>query len=555
MGSSRKNNFVMQASILAIAGIVSRIIGLLYRGPLHAVIGDVGLGFYQSAYAFYTIILLISSYSIPSAISKIIAQKLALKEYKNAHRLFRGAMLYVMAIGALFSVVLYLGAEIFVEKDAIWVLRAFAPTIFLYGILGVLRGYFQAHGSMIQTSVSQIVEQIVNAVVSIGGAYLLIKHLMGTMTIPEDEAGKVQRGIFGAVGSALGTGAGVLVALLFMLVIYGLNRNFFRKRRRQDMSLNEDSYMEIFKVITFTVVPFILSTAVYNLSGSINTKIYTGIYKEWKRLSALEVQTAWGIFSGQALTIANIPIAFASAMSAAMIPSISALIVAEKVEEAKRKIAMATRVTMVVAIPCAVGMLFLAEPLIYLLFQDTAESLVVAGKLLGVLTPSVIFYALSTLNSAILQGINQMKKPIYNAAIALVAQTICVGLLLRYTTLGIYGVAIANTVYSGIMAWMNQHATKRAIGYRQELLKTFAIPLCASGIMGIVVLGGFKVLQFGLRSMRIATILAVCLGIVVYGMALLLLKGVSEEEILQMPKGEQLARFLKRLKLLKGLSH
>lgn len=204
-----KNSFILQAGILAAAGIISRIIGLLYRSPLQRVIGDLGMGYYSSAYNYYTIILLISSYSIPSAISKVIAQKLAEKEFRNAHRLFHCALFYVLAVGGAASLFLFFGAGLFVGEEAVPVLRTFAPTIFIYGILGVLRGYFQAHKSMAQTSVSQILEQIANAAVSVGAAYLLIKSAMGTMDIPETEADRIVRATKGAVGSAMGTGVGV----------------------------------------------------------------------------------------------------------------------------------------------------------------------------------------------------------------------------------------------------------------------------------------------------------------------------------------------------------
>ena len=201
--SSRKNSFIIQAGILAAAGIISRIIGLLYRGPLHRVIGDLGLGYYQSAHNYYTIVLLISSYSIPSAISKVIAQKLALREYRSAHRVFKSALIYVLAVGGAASLLLFFGADFLCKmellgENEVSVVQAFAPTIFIYGILGVLRGYFQAHGSMVQTSVSQILEQIANAIVSVGAAYLLIRGTMGTLEIPADEAGRVTRATYGA---------------------------------------------------------------------------------------------------------------------------------------------------------------------------------------------------------------------------------------------------------------------------------------------------------------------------------------------------------------------
>ena len=104
MSQEKKNDgFIMQAGILAITGILVRVIGILYRAPLTGIIGDEGNGYYTSAYNIYTIILLISSYSIPSAISKVIAQRLALREYRNAHKIFRCSILYVFIVGGVAS--------------------------------------------------------------------------------------------------------------------------------------------------------------------------------------------------------------------------------------------------------------------------------------------------------------------------------------------------------------------------------------------------------------------------------------------------------------------
>ena len=146
----KENSFILQAGVLAMAGIIVRIIGMLYRSPLTAIIGDEGNGYYSYAYNIYANILLISSYSIPSAISKVMAQKLALKEYRNAHRIFRCALVYVTVVGILASLFAFFAAPFLVVDNAVVVLRVFAPTIFLSGFLGVLRGYFQAQGSMVK---------------------------------------------------------------------------------------------------------------------------------------------------------------------------------------------------------------------------------------------------------------------------------------------------------------------------------------------------------------------------------------------------------------------
>lgn len=549
--SGRKNNFVMQAGILASAGIISRIIGLLYRSPLTEVIGELGLGYYQAAYGFYTIVLLISSYSIPSAISKVIAQKLALREYRNAHRIFLCSMAYVLVVGGIASLFLFLGAGIFVEEAAIPVLRTFAPTIFVYGILGVLRGYFQAHKSMAQTSVSQILEQIANAVVSIGAAYLLINSFMGGMEMPADTAGQVKRATYGAVGSAMGTGVGVLAALLFMAGIYGLNRRIIQRRIRNDRHRHMDSYGEILRTITAVVTPFILSTAVYNLSGTVNNAVYTKILPSLKELDSVELYSNWGIFSGQALTISNIPIAFASAMAAAMIPSVAQLMASKDIGGARQKIGVAVKTTMLISIPCAVGLLVLARPVTYLLFPRSEEVVSLASRLLMTLSLSVVFYALSTLNSSILQGLGRVNIPIVNAFIALVLQTAVALGLLFYTELDLYSMAVANTVYSGAMCILNQISVRKAVGYRQEVLKTFVIPFAASLFMGAFAWAVYEGLLMMTGSMRISVIPAILAGACVYFAMLIILRGVTEKELRGFPKGHLLVRAAKKCRLMR----
>ncbi|MGN0168979.1 MAG: polysaccharide biosynthesis C-terminal domain-containing protein [Acetatifactor sp.] len=552
MGSeNKKNNFIMQAGILAAAGIISRIIGLLYRSPLHRVIGDLGLGYYQSAYNYYTIILLISSYSIPAAISKVIAQKLGVKEYRNAHRLFKCALVYVMVVGGAASLFLFFGAGLFLDGGAVPVLRVFAPTIFIYGILGVLRGYFQAHKSMAQTSVSQILEQIANAIVSVGAAYLLIRSAFGSLEMPEESAAQVERASRGAIGSAMGTGAGVLIALLFMLGIYGLNRGIIQRRIRRDRHQEVDSYGSLFKMITRVVTPFILSTAVYNLCSTVNNSLYTKLLPEWKNLDSVDFYARYGVFSGQALTISNIPIAFASAMAAAMIPTVAQYVAARDIDGAKEKIGVAIKTTMIISIPCAVGLFVLARPVTGLLFSNTAEAEDLATKLLMTLSLSVIFYALSTLNNQILQGLGKLNVPIINAGIALVVQTVAAVLLLLFTDLDLYAIAIANTLYSGLICVLNQAAVRRATGYRQEIVKTFLIPGLASVFMGAIAWAVYEGLLLLTASPSISVIPAILVGAMVYFVLLILFRGVSETELRGFPKGYLLVKVAKKCRLMR----
>ncbi len=542
--AKKNDGFIMQAGILAMAGIICRIIGILYRSPLAAVIGDEGNGYYGSAYNIYTIILLISSYSIPSAISKVIAGKLALKEYRNAQRIFHCAFIYVIAVGGVASLFAFIAAGFpgfLVEENAANVLRIFAPTIFFSGLLGVLRGYFQAHKTMVQTSVSQILEQILNAVISILAAYLLKQTVI--------DKDLTTQAIYGAMGSALGTGAGVLIALAFMWLVYGMNRKMIARRIKRDKSGNILSYSEIFRIIFFLVTPFILSTFIYNFSTSLDETIYRKILKLVKDVDVAKIATWYGIYSGKAVVISNIPIAIASAMSAAMIPSISGKFATGDIKGTRAKVHTAILTTMLIAIPAAVGIGVLAKPVVSFLFPGQT-SLDMAAGLLRALSITVVFYSLSTLTNAVLQGIGRVNIPVINAAIALAVQTVVLVPCLWFTDLNLYSLAIATIVYSLLMCILNGIAVRKSLNYKQDILKIFILPAGASAVMGAAAYGTYTGL-FGLTESNVVSLIsAVIVGAAVYGILILKTGVLTEKDIRSMPKGTKLAGLLKKMHLI-----
>ncbi len=537
----KKDSFVLQAGILAAAGIIVRIIGLLYRSPLTSIIGLEGNGYYSSAINMYTIILLVSSYSIPSAISKVIAQRLAYKEYRNAQRVFQCALIYVVIVGAAASLFAFFGASFLVDvENAIPVLRVFAPTIFFSGLLGVLRGYFQAHGSMMHTSISQILEQILNAGVSMLAAYLLIG-------VVADE-GETKRAIYGASGSAVGTGAGVLIALLFMFGMYRLNKDVIANRIKRDRNSYQESYGEIFRVIITTVTPFILSTFIYNCSTVVNMKIYQNIMKEIGGLEESLIAIRYGIFATQAITIVNIPIAISSAMSSASIPGISGTFATHKVKQTRHKVGQATRMTMLIAIPSAVGLFVLSRPVVQFIYPQK-EALDTASDLLRVLAFTVILYSLSTLTNAVLQGIGKVNIPVVNASISLVVQVVLLIVLLLYTKLDLYALAGANIAYSFMMCILNHAAVKRYLKYREDVVKTYLKPGLAALCMGAVAFGVYQGIFYLIKLNRISLIIAMGAAMIVYFVLIMKLGVVNEAELKSFPKGAMLVHIAKKMHL------
>lgn len=540
---SNGNNYLKQAGILAAAGIICRIIGILYRSPLTSIIGDEGNGYYTSAYNIYTIILLLSSYSIPSAISKIISAKLALREYRTAHKIFHCALIYVCVIGGAASLFTFFGAGLFLEGEAAIVLKVFSPTIFLSGLVGVLRGYFQAHGSMIQTSFSQIVEQILNAVISIYAAHLLIG-----MAASESSTTKA---IYGAAGSALGTGSGVVIALLFMLAVYALNRKMLHKRMKKDRHRYTDSYGDILRGMLGTVTPILLSTFIYNFSTSFNQTVYSKVMIYFKGMSVAETATAYGVFAGKAMVIINIPIALAASLSSAMIPTISKSSALGEREAAQKKAENAMWTTMLIAIPAAVGLIVLAKPIMQLLFpqKDTLE---LAARLLAMIAVTVVFYSLSTLSNGILQGIGKVNLPVRNAAIALVVQTILLVVLLIFTELDLYALVICLIVYSFMMCVLNSISMRQHIGVKENIKMMFLLPAAAAGIMGLCARGTYMAMQLFVKSNVICLVPSIIIAVVVYAVVILKIGAVEREQILSFPKGRKIVEIAERCHLLKA---
>lgn len=539
----------MQAGILAMASMIVRVIGLLYRAPLTAIIGDEGNGYYGTAYNIYTIILMVSSYSMPSAISKLMAQKLAVGEYRNANRVFRCALTYGVLVGLVGSGLLFFGARFLVPDVAVCVLQVFAPTVFLFGILGSMRGYFQARGSMVQTSVSQILEQLANAVVSIAAAWLLMQTAVG--------ADPTRRAQLGAMGSALGTGAGVLIALLFMIFCFRRSKEGRKAEILSDATGKEEKYRIFLRDTILVITPFMLSGVIMNLTTSLNQTIYMRMLIDLKGAGEIATTTLYGIFSNKAVVISNIPISIATAVSSAIIPGISAAYARRDETGARRQVGNAIRITSIVAIPSAVGLAVLARPITMLMFPQM-ESLELASSLLSLLAVTVIFYSISTITNAALQSIGRMNLPLISAGIALVVQTVVLVLLLRFTDLDVRALVLVSILYSVMIFAVNQYYLRRFLGIRQDVRRDYLQPLVCAALMGAAAKAVYYLVSmaaepvenlpkgFYFRNLA-ATAAALLAAVLVYGYTMVRSGTVRRKDLLSMPKGQSLVRLMEKL--------
>ena len=552
MGSSKKDsNFLVQGSILAAASIVSRIIGLLYRLPMTDIIGDTGNNYYSCAFEIYNIMLIISSYSLPLAVSKLVSARIAKGERTAAYQIFKGALLFAAIAGTAVALIVYFGAEFFTSllqtPLSVFALKILAPVLIVVAVLGVLRGFFQGLGTMMPSAISQIIEQIVNAIVSIWAAYVLFQYgsrIGEVLGNPERYAAA-----YGAAGGTLGTNLGAVSALLFMLFVFGAYTRVFKKKMRRERNVEVDSFAYTMKILVITIIPVLLSSTIYNISGIIDQGLFKNI-ATMQGYTVNEIDVWWGVFSGKYKVLINVPISIASAMAASSVPSLSASFASGDKESVNNQINAAIRFIMVIAMPCCVGLAVLAKPIFTLLFPGTIASLDIASTMMWVGAVAVVFYSLSTLTNGLLQGIDQMKIPVKNAAISLVAHIFLLIVLMLFFRLNIYAVVIANAFFALMVCVLNAIALQRHSGYRQEFMKTFLLPALSSGIMGVFAYGAYALLYWISKNNLISIIFAIVIAVAVYAASLLLLKGLSEEDIRKFPKGHLLVQVAKKLHLL-----
>lgn len=541
----KKTNFIVQGSILAMAGIISKLLGMVRRIPIEHIIGDVGNGYYSSAYEVYAFMLLISCYSLPLAVSKVVSAKVTKRQYKNAERVFQCAMIFAIVAGGLCFLIAeifgdFIATKFMLEPMSALALRVLGPALLMVAMMGVLRGYFQGLGTMMPTAISQVLEQIFVLVASIIGSYILFARgeKVGALLHNEDYAPS-----YGAAGASIGPVAGAFVGLLFLIFVYALYRPSAKRNVSKDKSGKPDSYGQIFRLILLTILPVLLSSTVYNISNILDIRIYNDIMIQ-KGLEDVKAYNL-GVYSGKYRVLVNVPIALANAMCSSIVPVLTGLVMREEFRQAREKINQTMRFTMIIAIPSAVGLAVLARPIITILFKGEID---LAVNLLQVGSISVIFYTMSTLTNGVLQGINKMRVPVVHAVIALVIHIIFLYAALQMD-MGIHAMVYANILFALIVCILNWLAIRKYLRYRQEITRTFVLPMIASVIMGAVIIVINLLLQKIVGDL-VVLILGIALGVTAYFVAMVLLKGIDENDLKKMPGGRTVLTIAKKCKLM-----
>lgn len=531
----KKGSFIIQASVLAAASLIVRFIGFLYRLPLTELIGDRGNAIYSAGYYIYTFLLILSSAGLPAAISRLVSTRIAKGEYRNAQKIFRVSMIFAGVAGAIGMLVLFFFAEPIAKMvdspNSVYCLQTLAPTLLIVGVMSVYRGYLQGMNIMTPTAVSQIFEQVFNAVFSVYLAWVLVKQ-----SIP-----------LGAAGGTAGTGIGALAGLIVVMIFYNRMKPEIRHIMRiEEKGIYQETTGEAFKKLVVTAFPIIAGTAVFSMTNLIDMKMVMSGLMSSGAFTEAEAEVLYGQLSGKYVTLTTFPVSISSAMATAAIPNIAMAVTVGNKKEVKRKINTALKLAMIISIPAAVGIGVLGDQILRMLFPSYPEG----GVLLKVGAISIAFLSFCQIVTGVLQGIGKIQVPVIGALLGAVVKIALNWILIRIPSINVVGAVISTDVCYLVASIFNvimlMRYTKTRVNFSGVLIK----PTIGSIIMGIGCVIGYKVISLVFGN-TISTLLTIIVAVIIYLLVMIFIRGITEEDLLSIPKGRILVRVFKKIGLLK----
>ena len=541
--TQKQNSFFGGAAILAAGILIVKLIGMFYKIPLINIIGEAGAADFNNAYNIYAVLLTVSTAGLPVAVSKLVSEANALNRRNQVRRTFRLALVLFLTLGLISFLVMFFRADALAgmmnDSKAAAGIRALAPAVVCVGCLAALRGYSQGHSNMAPTSVSQIIEALCKLVVGLGLAFWLVKQ------------GKDPD--VAAAGAITGVTVGTVVALAYMVL------DFLLSRGREDTrgSDRPDSAGSILANILKIAVPITLSSSMVGIVTVIDSSLVQGQLQSALDLTEQASRTLYGNYSG-ALNIYNLPTSLMAAITASVIPAVSAALARRDRRGAARITGSALRITALLSFPMGVGLFVLGTPIIRLLFPKL--NVAVAGPLLSTLGIATPFVCMVLVCNSVLQAHGFINLPV----IVMVLGGI-VKIVNNYNLVGAIGIAgapVGNILCFGLALVLDLVVITRVIPNRPRLLPIFVKPAIASAIMGGAawavygllsrVLTAEQVNEAG-QTIRVVSRMGNALGIflaiavagVVYLVLVIALRAISRDDLALMPKGDKIARLLR----------
>ena len=529
MSEKKAQNFLQGTALLAMANAIVKVIGAVYKIPLNAIIGEQGFGYFNTAYEIYSVLLMVSTAGLPVAMSRMISEASARGHYGQVRRIYNTARTIFLGLGIAGSLLMTVFCRQLAafqnQPDAWAAIGCLGPSMLLICVMSSFRGFFQGQSNMLPTSISQVLEASVKLVVGMVAAIALLKF---TSSIP-----------LAAGGAILGVTVSCLVSVLYL-------HNCFRKAYKILPVTDEETttFGATARMLLAIAVPITIGSAGLQLLTMLETKVYMGQLLGLG-YSQSEADGMRGIYA-MTMTIFNMPCSFIYPITIPIIPAITAQLTRGEHKAAQATGESASRVTSLICMPCAIGLAVLAEPITALLGGYEGEKLVLATQLMAILGICIIPNAVVLLTNAMMQAHGHPTIPVINMFVGGFAKLAIVFLLTGNPAINILGTPIGSVACYLIITILNLITMARVVPHPPAVIRNLIRPFLAAAAMGACAWGVWWTLKTvaQISSNLILCALPVMVGVVVYVVAAVVLKAITKEDCLLLPKGEKIAKIL-----------
>lgn len=531
-------SFMQGVFAIMFSQVLIKIFGMIYKLYLtnKEGFGDAGNAIYSSGFQIYALLLTLSSIGVPNAISKLVAERLAVGDSKGAHRIFKVAFATFSIIGGIGTLILFYGAKYIAYNmlqipEAEYTLVALSPSIFFVAISSVVRGYFNGRQNLKATANSQTIEQVFKTCLTI-----IIVAVIGSLSSNNT--------IIMAAGANLATTLSTFLSFAYLYLYYGERKKEIAQDIKSSTNYKAYRIKDIIKTILSVSIPISLSSLMSVITKNIDAITVVSSLKTFMTEASAKIQ--YGILAGKVDALTAVPLSLNIAFATALVPTIASAKAVGDMQTAKERTELSLLITLLIGLPCTVGMFIFAPQILNLLFPNANRG----ELLLQISSLTIVFSVLIQTVNAGLQGIGKIMVPATALGIGVIVKYILNLILIKNSAIGVYGAGIASLCCNVVVFLIGITVLIKNMKLQLDLGKFVIKPILSTGMMAIVSLYVYNVLQ-KLMANQLATVISIACAGIIYIISLLILKILTKEEIYKMPKGDKIVKALQILKLSK----
>lgn len=535
----KKQGFMKGVVILMVSQVMIKILGLVYRMYLtnREGFGDKGNAIYGSGFQIYALLLTISSIGVPNAVSKIVSEKVAIGDHKGAHKVFKIALVTFGLLGFLCSMFLFVGAEVIAKNwiqipEAQMSLEALAPSIFFVSLICVIRGYFNGRECIKVTAKAQTIEQV-------------FKTLLTVIIVEMIAIGSGLNTAMMAAGANLASTFASILCFAYLYMYYMSVKKEIAREVKNTVNYKYKGIRKIIKEILSVSVPMSLTPILATINKNVDSMTVVRGLKSFLTESA--AQAEYGILTGKVDTLVTLPMSFNVAFTTALVPAVSSARASGKIETAKKRIQFSLLISILIGLPCTIGMIIFARPILQLLFPNQ-----LSGEfILQVSATSILFIVLEQTISGVLQGIGKSLVPAMSLAIGVIVKFILNTILIPinpeiFVLGGTAGAAFSTTICHMIAFSIDLYVMNKYIKLEISKKDYIVKPVIATIMMAVCSIFVYNSL-ICMISQKLSTIISILIAIVLYLVLIFLLKIFSKENIFMIPYGQKIYKILQSI--------